>query len=288
MTSLSPPAGGAVPSGGPGPPAWAPVERRVSFDGVAEIYDRVRHSYPPQAFADLFAYLREGREVPTPEILEIGPGTGKATRALLDAGAKVTGVELGSKMASFLRGAFAGDPRLTVVEGSFEEVDFPTGSFDVITAATAFHWVDPAVRIEKSIELLRPLGVLATLSTVQVASEVARGFFERTSPIYDAYGESGEHGYLAPEPEEATPPEFEELRAHAGLRDAVLLGYRWDQTYSTRQYADLLRSYSNMQMMAPAAREGLISELCQLIDADFGGHVVRPLVIALAMARRPA
>jgi SAM-dependent methyltransferase len=284
MVSPSSPAG----DGGTVLPVEPPIERRVSFDSVAEVYDRVRHSYPPLAFADLFAYLREGRDLPTPEILEIGPGTGKATRALLDAGANVTAVELGSKMASFLRGAFAGDPRLTVIEGSFEEVDLPAGSFDVIPAATAFHWVDPEVRIDKSIELLQPLGVLATLSTVQVASEVAKGFFERTSPIYDAYGESGEHGYVAPEPEAATPPEFEELCSHAGLRDAVLIRYRWDQTYSTAQYADLLRSYSNMQMMAPAAREGLISALCRLIDTDFDGYVVRPLVIALAMARRPA
>jgi SAM-dependent methyltransferase len=270
------------------PQVEPPVERRVSFDSVAEVYDRVRHSYPPEAFADLFAFLRQGRELPAPDILEIGPGTGKATRALLEAGGRVTGVELGAKMASFLRHAFAGNPNLTVVEGSFEAVELPPASFDVVTAATAFHWVDPAVRIDKSIELLRPLGVLATLSTVQVASEVAKGFFERTSPIYDAYGESGEHGYVAPAPDEATPPEFEELRSHAALRDAVLHRYRWDQTYSTSQYADLLRSYSNMQMMAPAAREGLISALCRLIDTDFDGYVVRPLVIALAMARRPA
>ncbi|MGO8877189.1 MAG: class I SAM-dependent methyltransferase [Acidimicrobiales bacterium] len=261
-------------------------ELRVSFDEVAEIYDRARHSYPPAAFADLFAYLRERRDVAHPDVLEIGPGTGKATRAFLDAGATVTGVELGSKMAAFLRNAFSGEKALTVVEGAFEEVDLPASSFDVVTAATAFHWVDPAVRVDRSVELLRPSGVLATLSTVQVQSDVARGFFERTAPIYARYHEAGDHGYVAPAPEEATPPEFEELRGHTGLRDAVVMRYRWDQTYSTASYADLLRSYSNVQVMASDDREGLIAELCELIEAEFGGTVVRPLVIALAMARR--
>jgi SAM-dependent methyltransferase len=259
---------------------------RVSFDGVTEIYDRVRPSYPPQAFVDMFAYLREQREVDRPEVLEIGPGTGKATRALLDAGARVTGVELGERMAAFLRHKFADEPALSVVEGSFEDVDLPASSFDVVTAATAFHWVDPAVRLDKSIELLRPSGVLGTLSTVQVESEVAKGFFERTVPIYAKYQKSNENGYVAPAPELATPPEFDELRAHPGFRDSVLLRYRWDQTYSSAAYSDLLRSYSNMQVMAPADRERLISELCELLDTEYGGEVVRPLVIVLAMARR--
>jgi SAM-dependent methyltransferase len=261
------------------------IERRVSFDSVAEIYDRVRHSYPSEAFSDLFAYLREHREVRAPEVLEIGPGTGKATRALLRAGGRVTGVELGSRMAEFLRNAFADEPALTIVEGSFEGVVLAPSSFDVVTAATAFHWVDPAVRVDKSIELLRPGGVLATLSTVQVQSDVPDGFFERTSPIYAKYQEDTDHGYVAVSADEATPPEFEELRLHPRLHDATLRRYRWDQTYSSTEYADLLRSYSNMQMMRPADREALIAELCQLMDDAFGGQVVRPLVIALAMAR---
>jgi SAM-dependent methyltransferase len=261
---------------------------RVSFDNVTEIYDRVRHSYPPQAFADLFAYLREAREAAAPDVLEIGPGTGKATRALLDAGARVVGVEIGERMADFLRGAFSSELRLTVVEGAFEEVELPAGSFDVILAATSFHWVDTAVRLDKSAELLRPSGVLATLSTVQVESEVGRGFFERTAPIYARYHESGDHGYVAPAPEEATPPELAEMEAHSSFGDVTLLRYRWDQTYSSVAYADLLRSYSNVQVMEPGDREGMIAELCEMIDREFDGYVVRPLVIALAMARRSA
>jgi SAM-dependent methyltransferase len=262
------------------------VERRVSFDSVTEIYDRIRHSYPPEAFADLFAYLREQRNVAAPEILEIGPGTGKATRGLLDAGGRVTAVELGTRMVEFLRSAFADEPALRVVEGSFEDVELAPASFDVVTAATAFHWIDPAVRIDKSIELLEPCGVLASLATVQVDSQQANGFFEKSDPIYAKYQDDKGGGYVAPSFDEATPPEFEEFRAHPRLREVVLHRYRWDQTYSSAEYADLLRSYSNMQIMAAADREALIAELCELLETEFGGRVVRPLAIALTMARR--
>lgn len=258
---------------------------RASFDEVPEIYDRVRHDYPAEAVADLLSYLRERRHLAVPDVLEIGPGTGKATRALLGAGARVTGVELGDRMVKWLRVAFAEETRFSVVQGAFETVRLPAASFDIVTAATAFHWIDPTVRIEKAIELLRPLGVLSTISTVQVRSDVARGFFERTASIYSRY-KGPDRPFAAPEPEEATVPEFDELARHPALCDAQLLRYRWDQRYSSDRYADLLRTYSNMLVMPEAEREQLIGELCELIESEFGGVVVRPLVVVLAMARR--
>jgi SAM-dependent methyltransferase len=289
------------------------LERRLSFDGVAEIYDRVRHSYPSQAFSNLFDFWGDGNEARSPigdsrerqvtgtadervarpagdelEVLEIGPGTGKATRSLLDAGARVTAVEYGPRMAAYLRKHLGGEPRLTVLEGSFEGVVLPLMGFDIVVAATAFHWIDPSVRLDKSIGVLRPSGVLATLSTVQVRSDVDRGFFDRTSPIYRRYRDTEVGDDIGPLPEDVSPKELEEFRAHPGLRDATLRLFRWDQTYTSSSYADLLRSYSNMQIMPPAARESLISDLCALIDSDFGGSIVRPLVIALAMARKVA
>ena len=62
--------------------------------------------------------------------------------------------------------------------------------------------------------------------------------------------------------------------------------FRWDQTYDTASYADLMRTYSNMQAMLPDAREALIAELSDVIEREYGGHVTRPLVVALTMARR--
>ena len=47
--------------------------------------------------------------------------------------------------------------------------------------------------------------------------------------------------------------------------------YRWDQSYTTEQYARLLRTFSDTLAMEATAREGLIRDLCRLIDARFGG-----------------
>jgi len=66
----------------------------MSFDPAAEIYDEIRPSYPAAVFDYLFDLLP-----PRPNILEVGPGTGQATRDLLRRGAVVHAIEIGPAMA---------------------------------------------------------------------------------------------------------------------------------------------------------------------------------------------
>lgn len=74
------------------------VAPRESFDRVPDLYHVIRPGYPPALFDDLFALL------PTrPHILEVGPGTGQATRNLLSRGATVDAIEIGPRMAAKLR-----------------------------------------------------------------------------------------------------------------------------------------------------------------------------------------
>lgn len=49
-------------------------------------------------------------------VLEIGPGLGVVTEALIDAGASVTAVELDRRLAEYLRVRFDGEQRLTVIQ----------------------------------------------------------------------------------------------------------------------------------------------------------------------------
>jgi hypothetical protein len=83
------------------------------------------------------------------------------------------------------------------------------------------------------------------------------------------------------------PVEYDAMLSSGLFDDVTLHRYRWDQTYPTADYADLMRSYANSQMMESDAREALIAEVCQVIDAEYGGSVTRPLVMTLSMGRRP-
>lgn len=254
-----------------------------AFDGVAAAYDRVRPSYPEELFADLWAYAGIGGE---PEVLELGAGTGKATASLLAGGARVTAVELGPNLAAFLAAKFGGHPRLRVLNAAFEQAELAEAAFDVVVAATAFHWLDPAVRLPRCHAALRPGGALAIIDTNQVASVADRGFFARCQPIYRRFYPDEEAAAL---PDSGAWPEaFREVSESDLFEDVRLWRYPWDQRYSTAEYAALVRSYSNTQSLGAKRGEELIVDLSALIDAEFDGYVVRPLVITLVAARRPA
>ncbi len=257
------------------------------FDGVAEIYDRARRPYPPRLFDDVFNYLGENPQEPTAvAAVEIGPGTGQATTQLLARGVTVAAVEPGPRLAAILRDKFLGEQRLVVINERFEEVPLPEGIADLVLAATSFHWVDADVRYAKTLETLRDGGTLALIGTNQIASEVDRGYFAASQPIYDRFFP----GETAPDlpGEDVTPPEVPELLANDAFEGVELFRYRWDQRYSTQEYADLVRSYSGTQQLPPFDREQFIDELSSFINEKFEGTVVRPLVLTLVLARKRA
>jgi SAM-dependent methyltransferase len=257
---------------------------RVAFDSVPEVYDRVRPGYPPALFDEMFRYLREGIDTREPRVVEIGAGTGKATIALLERGARVTAVEIGPEMSAFLRRKFASEERLQVINAPFEDAELAPNAYDLVTSFTAFHWLDREVRFVKSREVLRPGGALAVVMTNQIASEVDRGFFERTFPIYLEYRPDEQH--TESPGENVVPVEYDAMLAISLFDDVTLRRYRWDQTYPTEAYADLVRSYAGTQMMEPGPREALIADLSEVIDREYGGSVTRPLVMTLTMGRK--
>lgn len=251
------------------------------FDDAVDAYERARPSYPDALFDDLFARIGVPADAGAPRVVEVGAGTGKATASLLARGADVTAIELGGKLAAFLRQKFAGQERLRVINEAFESAPLDDGAYDAVVAATSYGWMDKGTRTPRSHDLLRAGGVLAVIGTEQIASPADRGYFERSQVVYRKYFPDEE---ITPTPgEDVVPWEYDELSA-IGLFGAVeLRRYRCDQTYPTDVYADLVRSYSNTAQMAPEPREALIADLSRLIDEEFDGYVVRPIVFTLVM-----
>ena len=257
-------------------------DRRLAFDQVAEVYDRARPGYPSALFDDLLAFLGQREEGPAARVVEVGPGTGQATQSLLARGCHVTGVELGTRLAGVLRQKFP-QPELEVIQGAFEDAVLPPGCWDVVFVATAFHWLDPAVRLKKPAALLRGGGVVGIVGTNQISSEVDRGFFGRAFPIYRKYRPDEEPRKMPGE--DVVPAEYLEV-SESGLFEPVALHRcRWDQRYGTAAYLDLLRSHSDTQSMEHDAREGLLAGLGDLIEREFEGVVVRPLLVTLTVGR---
>lgn len=251
-----------------------PDDIRLSFNEAAETYDEVRPSYPAELFDALFQALPS-----QPEIVEVGPGTGQATKDLLARGAIVHAVEIGAAMAARLRSNL-GTARLLVSVGAFEDLNIPPASCDAVFAATAYHWIAPAAQTDRPASILRPGGVVAIVDLIQVDSPSDLGFFAAAQPIYERYGE-GHTGPPAPTRDHVDPAMRSVLEADRRFNDVVVRRYDWDQTYNASDYRRLMLSYSGTQMMDEANRVGLLDEMESFIQRDFDGRITRPLVVTL-------
>jgi SAM-dependent methyltransferase len=125
--------------------------RRRSFGIVAGEYDRLRSGPPPDALDWL---LPEG----TQDALEIGAGTGLLTRPLAARVPHVTAIEPDDRMRAVLSGSA---PDVDVRAGQAEELPVESAAYDVVLAASAWHWVDEERAVPEVTRVLRPCGRLA-------------------------------------------------------------------------------------------------------------------------------
>ena len=254
---------------------------RAIFDEDAGLYDRMRPGYPDELFDDLavLAGLRHGSRV-----LELGCGTGQATVPLARRGYELTAVELGPRLAEVARRKLAAFPSVRVVNADFEQWALPTEPFDLVVAATSFHWLDPWVRLAKAAEALRAGGVLAVISTHHVAGGDAQ-FFATVQGCYERWMPGTPVGLELPAAD-AVPPGTQELERYERFEDVGSRRYEQEHTYATSEYLDLIQTYSGHRALDAGARQGLLACIAQLIDCRFGGRVTKRSLTELAFASR--
>lgn len=255
---------------------------RKTFEEAPELYDRVRPGYPDELSDDLarLAGLRKGARV-----LELGSGTGQATMSLAGRGYEVVAVELGAGLADVAKRKLALFPTVTVVNSAFEAWGLPTEPFDVVFAATSFHWIDPAVRVLKSADALRPGGALAVVSTHHVTGGDEQ-FFADVQRCYERWDPETPPGGLGLSAATDVPSDRDEFDASGRFGRVVFRRYEHEQTYSTTEYRDLLLSYSGHRAMEPAAQRGLLACIAQLIDERYGGRIAKCYMNELAVAHK--
>jgi len=254
---------------------------RTTFEDVPELYDRVRPTYPSEVFDDLVALAglpERGR------ILEIGPGTGKATVPLAERGFELVCVELGERLAALARHNLAGFPNVEIVTAPFETWEPAAAGFDAIVAFTAFHWIDPGVRYEKTARLLREGGALAVLETRHVLPEGGDPFWVEVQEDYREVF-PGEEDDGPPHPNEVVGMS-EEIEASGRFAHPAVGRYLWDVTYSAEDYVGVLETYSGHRALDRELREELYARIRRRIAARPAATVTKTYLALLSVARR--
>jgi SAM-dependent methyltransferase len=123
---------------------------------VAASYAAGRPDYPAALYDALQTKL--GRPLAGAQVVDLGAGTGIASRQLAERGAAVAAIELSAPMLAQLA---ATSPGVHPVRASATALPLRRHCADLITSAQAWHWMDPALAIPEFIRVLRPGGVFA-------------------------------------------------------------------------------------------------------------------------------
>ena len=251
---------------------------RKTFGSVAELYDLARPTYPAVVFDDLaeLAGLQPGSRV-----LEIGPGTGQATRDLMRRGYAVTGVELSPELAAVAR---RNVPDAELVVGDFERWEPEEAGFDAVVAFTAFHWVAPELRYSKPARLLRSGGALGVVAGVHVLPADGDPFFAEVQEDYDAVVPHPDNRAPQP-PEEIQSWWVEEFRASGFFTSIEERRHLQPITYTADEYIAVLGTFSDNLALPAEQREELFRRIHGRIEARPGGTVTKHFLLLLTVGR---
>jgi SAM-dependent methyltransferase len=254
-------------------------EGRQLFGLNPQGYEDARPEYPLW----IFDHLREcGALVAGTPTLEIGAGTGKATRHLLDYGANpFTIVEPDARFAALLGTVADVSPTTCrVVHNTFEDVVLADNQFGLIAAATAFHWIEPTAGLRKMKRLLRRDGCVALFWNVL-------GDVDQEDPFHDATQHLLSPLAVGPSEKADTVPFALDRGARqaeaeaAGFIKSDYLESRWSFVLNTDAVGKLYESFSHIQRLDADARANLLDALMTIAHTQFNGKVVRNITSCL-------
>lgn len=156
------------------------------FGRSADTYVRGRPDFPPAALG----WLREDLGITAGRTaVELGAGTGKFTRLLIETGATVIAVE---PVAAMLERLVRDLPGVRALRGEAQHIPLPDSCADAVVCAQSFHWFASAESLAEIRRALKPGGMLGLIWNVRDQSvpwvaELTRIMapYEGDAPRYD-------------------------------------------------------------------------------------------------------
>jgi SAM-dependent methyltransferase len=255
------------------------LQRSRLFDQQAEAYDRFRPTYPDAVIDELLGPVPAGLDV-----LDVGCGTGIASREIAQRGAKVLGVELAPRMAEIARGH-----GVYVEIAAFEAWDAAGRTFDRVTSAQAWHWLDFPIATAKAASVLHPGGKLCLMWNAGCQpDDLADALEEVYARVVPPGGHRLFRGYAASRSSDVKTGLDSEIDAISAVPDFGALTekwFPWTRAYQRDEWLAQLVSRSDHTALEPAVRDRLFEAIGAAID-DHGGSFVMNFETVLITATR--
>jgi SAM-dependent methyltransferase len=246
---------------------------RSPFDPVAADYDAGRPSYPDALFA---AIEEAARPLRGAVVLDVGAGTGIATRQLAARGARTVAIDFGELMLGRAR---ARSPSLTCLQADGNALPIRSGSVDLTCFAQSWHWFDQHEASQEVARVLHPGGCWVAWwshawADGQVWFDTYEGVMEAACPGYRRHHRD--------------PDWSEEGIASTGLfGPGVRTVVPWTRRVDTATWLAEERSKSYIAQLAPPVRDRLLRRIGELLGTHFPGtSMVVPYRTRMWLARR--
>lgn len=228
------------------------VHRTASegYTRVTDTYVRGRPDFPPAALD----WLREELQLQAGKAaIDLGAGTGKFTRLLIQTGAHVTAIEPVAAMLARLKTDL---PAVRALPGTAQHIPLEASSADAVVCAQSFHWFASAESLAEIRRVLKPGGVLGLIWNIRDESilwvaELTRIMspYEGDAPRYYR----GEWRHVFPAAGFADLRQKTLQHEHVGPPEQVIV--------------DRVASVSFIATLEPATRAHLLDQVRALIDA---------------------
>lgn len=260
-------------------------EGRTLFGRRARAYHEARPDYPERVYQLLVERCGLARGCRT---LEVGAGSGRVTRRLLELGARpLVAVEPDPGFRAALEAVVRDSAgAASLLATSFESADVPRGAFDLAVCATSLHWLDPGPGLRKLGDCLRSGGWLAAFWNVFGDPEAPDPFHEATTGLLGSLAASPSRtasGTPFALDREARRADF---RAAGADRELTVEEIRWTLTLGPDRLRSLYATFSPIARLPEPEREGLLDELAAVAEREFGGWVERRMVTPVYLGRR--
>ncbi|GAA5062126.1 class I SAM-dependent methyltransferase [Streptomyces similanensis] len=239
-------------------------ERVKLYDRMAEAYDRSRPSYPDDVIHEVLGDAAAGLSV-----LDVGSGTGIASRQMAKRGARVLGLDMSAGMSAVAERH--GIPTEVV---PFETWDPAGQKFDRVTCAQAWHWMDPFDSAAKAASVLRPGGRLCLFWSAGFhPDELADALADAYRRVLPPGSAKLTLGYAVSRSSDL-PLDFSVVtgspRAFRHMTEHPAQSFAWSATYTRDQWLDELYTHTDHAALPPGVRQNLFEEIGSTIDR-FGG-----------------
>lgn len=256
----------------------------ASFDVYAKQYHQVRPGYPSCMYEDIRSVCGI---TSSSRILEIGVGSGIATKQLATFGCELVGLEPGSQLVAIAKRELATFPKVQIEEKTFEDFHDAGDGFDAVLALTAFHWLSSEDKYQKVMDLLRQNGTMVIVwnSFCQSGEPVSRAvndlYTDLLPDVYPTSRQDVNEGVLAKLTEREHEIQNDPRFVLWFLRRYLTLYH-----YDSESYASLLNTYPKIIKLENSRREAFLAKVRETVKGYGSIHV--PVLTTLLVCRRKA